>query len=197
MRYLKLFGLAAVAATALMACAGAASATVLTSPTGTVYTGKVTIEPHTVIELHGSFTTVKCNDAHLEFNVERHGVGVTVGGNTTTHTFYECNFPVTVLKAGSIEIHAVNCNPNNECTGTITSTGTEMQVETSIGTCIFTTSNTHIGTLTPTNDTEGHATIDTNSTKLPRTGGSIFCGSAGTLTGAHTVTTPSTLWVNS
>lgn len=196
MKCFKMLGLASVAVAALMVFVTSASATTLTSPTGTVYTGTITIEEEGAIELHGSFTTVKCKQSHLEFHVSRHGVGVTVAGNLTTHSFAECNFPVTVLKAGSMEIHAVNCNANNECTGTLTSTGTELTVGTSIANCIFTTSNTHLGTITPTNDTGGHATLDTDSTAIPRTGHSIFCGSSGTMTGSHTISTPSTLWIN-
>lgn len=198
MRYLKMLGLAALALSALTAFAASAPATVLTSPTGTVYTGPVTIEEELVFKLDGSFTAVECKFDHLEFNVEQHGPGVTVKGNLQTHSIGECNFPVTVLKAGAFEIHATKCPANGiECTGTITSTGTEMSIETSVGKCVFTTSSTDFGLITPTNDTNGHATIDTESSKLPRTGGSILCGSSATMTGSHTISTPATLWIDS
>lgn len=197
MKYVKMLGLLALAASALMAFAATASAVTLTSPTGTVYTSTITAESEgTATELHGSFITVSCKKSHVEGKVEQHGSGVTAKGNISTLSFSECNFPVKVLKAGSLEVHAISCNVNNECTGTVTSSEAEVTIETSIANCLFTTKATDVGTLTPTNDTGGHATLDINSAGIPRTGHSIFCGSAGTWTGSYTVTTPSTLWIN-
>lgn len=215
MKHAKILGLMAVAAAALMAFAASASATILTSPTGTTYTGIVTAVNEGNVSLDGSFVTVTCASAHLEFKVEQHGAGLTVKGNNSTHTFGGCNFPVTMNNPGSFEIHAVSevadsphnrivtCNTPGliKCTGTVTSTGTKMTIATSVGNCVFTTNATDIGTLTPTNDTGGHATIDIgapNGTtgKLPRTEGNFLCGSSGQLTGSYTVTTPSTLWID-
>jgi hypothetical protein len=210
MRNLKMLGLLAIAGAALMAFVGTASATTLTSPTGTSYTGIVTAESHGTTSLHGAFVTVSCAKSHVEGKIEKHGVGVTVSGKISTLSFTECNFPVTVVKPGSLEVHAINTTPSGSnptihtcttayCTGTLTSTGAEIKIHTSIGECIFTTSNTDIGEITPTNDTGGHATFDigTHGTGvIPRTGGSFFCGSTGQWTGSYTVTTPSTLWID-
>ena len=196
MKYVKMLGLLAVAVSALMAFAATASATTLTSPTGTTYTGTIKSESEGATTLHGSFVDVSCGKSQVEGKVETHGTGVTAGGKISKLTFEECNFKTTVLKAGSLEVHAVTCDANNECTGTLTSSGAEITIATSIANCIFTTSNTHIGTLTPTNDTGGHATLDIDSSAIPRTGHSIFCGSSGEWTGSYTVTSPSTLWIN-
>lgn len=200
MKHLKLFGLTVIAVVSLMSFAAPASAAWLTSPTGTTYTSLFTATSHSPIELDGTFVTVKCSHAHLEGHVVGHSpeFGKPVVINLTTHSFTGCNYSVTVAKAGTLLIHAIGPPTGSEVehTGTVTSTGTEMSVHTSVGTCVFTTSSTDIGTLTGTDDTKGHATIDVNAEKLPRTGGSFLCGSSGTLTGGYTITTPSTLWVD-
>jgi hypothetical protein len=217
MKYAKMLGLMAVAAAALMAFAASASATSLTSPTGTTYTGTITAVNEGNVSLDGSFVTVTCAASHVEGKVEQHGAGVTVKGNISTLTFGSCNFPVTVNAAGSLEVHAVTekvntppahntietCSTLNkiECTGTLTSSGAKVTIATSVGNCVFTTNATDIGTLTPTNHTGGHATLDIgapNDTtgRIPRTEGNFLCGSSGQWTGKYTVTTPSTLYVD-
>lgn len=197
MKYLRILMLAAVTMGSLMSFTATASATWLTSPTGTTYTGLITGVSHG-FELHGVFTTVKCSKAHIEGHVVSHSTefGVPVQIQLTTHSFSECNFPVKILKPGILLIHSKAPYHEAEHTGTVTSSGTEMTIQTSIANCIFTTSSTDFGTLTGTDDTRGHATISFESAGLPRTGHSIFCGSAGTLTGGYTITTPSTLWVD-
>lgn len=207
MKSVKILGLLAVAAAAVMAFAGTASATILTSPTGTVYTGKIVAHSEGTTSLDGAFTTVSCSKSNVEGPITGHGAGVTVKGTVEVLTFTECNFPVTVLKKGTLELHPMlekeeggkkvhtTC-PSGYCTGTLTSSGAEISIATSIGTCVFTTTNTGLGTVTPTNDTGGHATLDIGSSPIPRTGGNFLCGSSGTWTGAYTVTQPSTLWIN-
>ncbi|HXR60656.1 MAG TPA: hypothetical protein VN732_04955 [Solirubrobacterales bacterium] len=194
MKHLKMLGLLAVAVTALLAFAGTASATTLTSPTGTTYTGTITAESIGSTTLHGSFTDVSCTASHVEGKVETHGVGKTVGGKIGKLSFTGCNFPTTVLKAGSLELHAVNCK--TYCTGTLTSSGAEIKIQTSVGECIFTTASTHLGTFTGTDHTGGHPILHIDSANIPRTGGSFLCGSSGVWTGTYTVKTPSTGWLD-
>ena len=217
MKYARILGLMAVAAAALMAFAGSASATTLTSPTGSIYTSTITAVNEGNVSLDGAFTTVTCSASHVEGKVEQHGPGVTVKGNIGKLTFGGCNFPVTVNTAGSLEIHAVtekvNAPPAHnviegcktagqvECTGTLTSSGAKVTIATSVGNCVFTTNATDIGTLTPSNHTGGHATLDIGAPsgtqgRIPRTEGNFLCGSSGQWTGSYTVTTPSTLYVD-
>ena len=207
MKCVKILGLLAVAAASLMAFAGPASATTLTSGTGTVYTSTIKAEASSTPTLDGSFTTVTCKKSTVEGKVEKHGAGITVSGNISTLSFGECNFPVTVIKTGSLEVHPITevktetkidhpeCK-STECTGTLTSTGAEVTVATSVGSCIFTTSATSVGTVTPTNDTGGNAILDIGSSPIPRTGGNFLCGSSATWTGAYKVVTPSSLWID-
>jgi hypothetical protein len=131
---------------------------------------------------------VKCASS-LEGQIETH-TETKASGKLSSLTFSSCNFPVTVNKSGSIEIEAIG-----EGKGTVKSSGAEITIETSIDTCVFTTSNTDIGTLTGTGVTAGNAVLDLSGT-LPRTAGNFFCGTSGTLTGSYKFTTPSTLWVD-
>jgi hypothetical protein len=187
MKYIKMLGLLAVAAAALMAFAGTAAATVLTSPHGTVYTGKIEAESEKTTSLHGSFTTVSCAHSTVVGKVEEHGATSTAGGKVSSLTFSECNFPVSVKKAGTLQIHS---------NGAVTSSGAEITIETSIANCIFTTTNTTAGTFTGSTTTGKTATLDINSAAIPRTGHSIFCGSSGTWTGSYEVTNPDELNVD-
>jgi hypothetical protein len=190
MKHVKMLGLLAVAAAALMAFAGTASATTLTSPAGTAYTSTIKATS-THSSLHGSFISVTCTHSAVEGKVETHGAGVTAGGKISSLSFGGCNYAVTVKKTGSLEVHYANSGGG---TGTVTSTGAEIAIHTSIGECIFTTSATDIGYLV--GSTTKHATLEIGSAAIPRTGGSFFCGSSGEWTGDYTVTTPSTLYVD-
>jgi hypothetical protein len=201
MKYAKILGLMAVAVTALMAFAASASATTLTSPTGTTYTGTITATS-TNSSLDGAFTTVKCTGSHVEGTVESHGSGVTVKGNIKTLSFTGCNFPVTVKTAGSLELHAVQGSPHetcstgvDTCTGTLTSSGAKVEIATSVGTCVFTTNNTSVGSITSTAQTGGNGVLDISGT-IPRTEGNFLCGSSGTWTGSYTINTPERVWID-
>jgi hypothetical protein len=182
MNNLKTLGTAVLAIAALLALAGPAAATNLTSPKGTTYTGTVKAEAGT-IEVHGPFTTVACTKSTAEAKIENHGASITVSGKVSGLTFTGCNFPVKVLKYGSVEGHTG---------GTVTSSGAEITVETSIANCLFVTESTDVGSGTGGTP----ARLDINSAGIPRTGHSFFCGSSATATGSYTVTTPGTLFLD-
>lgn len=187
MRHLKIFGAAVVAVAALSAFAAPASATTLTSPEGTTYTGSIKAESEGAISLQGSFTTVTCNTVGLEGTVSEHGATSTIKIPLSWLTWISCNFIVKILKRGTLEWHSLG-NGN----ATVTWSGLEMTVETSIANCIFTTNNTHIGTFTGGIPPRFHF----GPSALPRTGHSIFCGSSGELTGTFKFPTPSFLSVD-
>jgi hypothetical protein len=198
MKYPKMFGLLALAVVALAAFVASASATTATSPKGTVYTGTYRALAEGTTSLDGTFVTVSCGASEVEGKVEQHGAGVTTTGKISKLTFSECNFPVTVIKTGTLEAHATKVESNN-ADGTLTSTGFEVSIETSVGKCIFSTNGTDVGTgsLTGSSTTGGNATLDVKSASIPRTGGSFLCGSSGTWTGSYKVVTPSTLYIDS
>jgi hypothetical protein len=165
--------------------------TTLTSPSGTAYTSTIKAESGE-LSLHKVFGgTISCKNSTLEGKVEQHGNGVTASGNLSSLTFSECGNHVTVNNAGSLEVHATSGG-----NGIVTSTGAEISIQlTAFGiSCVYTTNATQIGTLTGSNSTK--AKLDLEGAKIPRTGGSIYCGSSGEWTGSYTVTTPSTLYVD-
>ena len=186
MKHMKILGLLAIAATALMVFAGIASASTVTSPAGTAYTSTIKASAGTT-ELVGSFTTVKCTSSTVEGNVKTHGAGITAEGPITSLTFSGCNYEVTVKKPGNLIAHA-----NGGGNATLTSDKAEVVVHTSVGECVFTTNETHIGSLT--GGTPAKLTIA--SAAIPRTGGNFLCGSSAKWSGTYTVNTPKTLFVS-
>ncbi len=195
MRYIKVFGLAAVTAIAMMALAGTASATVATSPEGTAYTGKIKAQSVTEhVDLTGPFGLhLQCNSSG-EGTLESHGSSSTVRGEIEVFPFPSCTngYSVSTLKGGQLEVHTEGGSSNGN--GTLTSHNGEFEVKTPAEmTCIYKTNNTYIGVLTGSN--KGHAKADISAT-VPRTGGSALCGASGTLKASYTVTTPSTLYID-
>ncbi|HEX5988907.1 MAG TPA: hypothetical protein VFY75_01670 [Solirubrobacterales bacterium] len=195
MKYVKMLGLLAVAAAALMAFAGTASATYLTSPAGTTYTGTIHASAGTTT-LHGEAFSVTCATSTVSGSVEHHGTGVgTAGGKVTTLDFNECTFPVTVLANGSLEIHTNESSANGN--GTVTSFSTKITIHGPFNiNCHYETQFTDIGTLTGSKTTGQTAKLDIDSALIPRNGDSALCGAAGEWTGSYTVTTPDYLDVD-
>jgi hypothetical protein len=181
MKYIKMLGLLSIATVALLAFAGAASATTLTSPAGTTYTGTIKAESSNS-SIHGSFITVSCGKSTFEGKVEQHGAGVPAEGKLSSLTFSECNYSITrTINIGVYRVHS-----NGWWTFIF-----GIHIHTSVGECVFTAN------ATTTNFTGGSpAKIDLDSAAIPRTGGSFFCGSSGEWTGNYTITSPSSLYVD-
>jgi hypothetical protein len=193
MKPLKMLELVVVVAGVFMAGASSASATTLTSPAGSIYTGTITATAGTT-ELHSgdkSFPTVVCHSSEAQGKVETHGVGAPAKGSLTTLDFGICtNGTVTVLQKGSLAITAVGGG-----NGTLTSSGAEIRIHTSSGpVCTFKTSSTHIGTLTGSSTTGGKATLHIGSSLIPASG--FLCPGVGIWTGDYTVASPSFLDVS-
>jgi hypothetical protein len=194
MNRLKVLGIIVCAVVSAMAInVACASANALTSPKGFPYTGFIKAESEGPVTLHG-IAEITCNAGTVEGTVEQHGAGVPVSGELTSMTFSECvgGIHIAIEKAGSLEVNAIEEGPN----GTVASSGAKVTMNfTAFGIkCEYTTSETDLGTLTGTNST--NATFDIESASIPRTGGSIFCGGSGILTGSYKVTTPEALSVD-
>jgi hypothetical protein len=205
MKYLKMLGLAALAAGALMALvpAGTASATELTctNPPGTkVMCAAPThihmeVEPGTKVVWDPAFGAIECTKSTVTGFASTGSSTTTPSSGNEAFTFEECNASLVVLKKGSLEIHTTETNANDN--GLLTSTGTEVTME-FIGThCIFKTSSTTLGHFTGSSTTGGMPTVDISAT-IPRTGGrsGAFCGTGFAWTGAFTITTPEWLDVD-
>jgi len=178
MKYVKMLGLLAVAATALMAFASTASAT-LTSPPGTKYGGEI-IATSTNFQLDG---TVDVTCGHSEVKAKPSSAGAT-SGTVTSLTYTSCSRSVTVTSLGTFSLHS---------DGTTRSTGKRITIQTTIlgfpVHCIYTTDNTIIDQIT-----EGVTPPVTHviSSPLLTDETSGLCGEDAEMTGTYTITKPTT-----
>lgn len=188
MKYVKILGLLAVAAAALMAFAGTASADVVTSPKGTVYTGTIKAEAEGHAVLDNPIAKIECAST-VEGKVESHGVGKSVEGKITTLDFTNCtnDWHVTVVTSGTL---AVDWSSGEN--GSVRSSGATVEATRFGVNCRYATNNTAVGTVTAGTP----ATMDI-SAAIPFHSGSFLCGSgATTWTGAYKVVTPGSLFVD-
>ncbi len=215
MKYVKMLGLAAVAAAALMAFVGAstASATVLckvegekagTATTGTKCPAEKAYPKGTVIHavntstaiLEGEPFNIECKKSTVQGETTNEGSATeTVDGPITVLTFEECGpSTVTVLKKGTLEVHWINNEDKGSHDGTLTANGQEVTTETStiFGKvhCIFVTENTDLGTLKGGNP----ATFTANAV-IKKLSTNALCPSPGTWTASYEVTSPKPLFV--
>jgi hypothetical protein len=182
MKYVKMLGLLAVAAAALMAFAGTASADSITSDGGTTPTLEAT---STNATLHNGVGTISCSSA-VKGNVEGHGAGSNVTGTITSLTFEPCvggSVHNAGIVGGTLSLNATSTNH-----GTLSSSGANVTVTMFGVLCGYETNNTTIGTV------EGgtHAVLNISAT-LTRTHGSFFCGGTGNWTGNYTVNSPTNI----
>lgn len=193
MPYIRHLGLAAMALAALTGFAGTASATILTSPSGTVYTGEILAENEGAFTVESSFIgMVNCTESKIKLKLESAGTNVTAAGKISEFICTGGSVTSPVVKPGTLEFHGTTTTGN----GTVTWNGGEMVLHNTLaGTCTLVTSNTDIGTLTGSNVTKGNAKLDVSGVAL-RTNGSAFCGESATWTVSYKVTTPSTLEVH-
>ncbi|MGN6664050.1 MAG: hypothetical protein ACTHK6_07610 [Solirubrobacterales bacterium] len=193
MKNLKLFVLAVAAATALMAFAGAgsASATFLTCGSGTQCAEQTAIKATAEgkVVLDAPFGNIEC-ELTVEGTTENSTGKTTVTAPLSTFTLSNCGGDtVTTLEKGSLLIESAGSS-----NGILRSTGTKVTM-THVGIhCIYETNNTSLGTLTGSSTTGGNATLDISAT-IPRVGGTggSFCGTSAPWTGSLKFTTPSSL----
>lgn len=202
MKYLKILGLAAIAAAAMMAFAGSASATELTcNKAGEKCAAGTTIhavsEGHAVLD-NEALGNVECNST-VEGSLTEPGTPTTTASGPIKAgglTFTNCTSAVVqVLNQGTLEIHTQGSTANHN--GTLTSSGAEVTVEKFGFHCIFSTNNTDLGTVTGSGTTGATATLDI-SANIPRTGGrsGLFCGTSSPWTGFYKVDSPDWLDVD-
>ena len=202
MKYLKILGLAAVAAMALTAFmgAGTASATGLwkyTTPSandtlgvGTTITASLEPGDSAILRDTGGLANDTCTSSHVHGTIEKDTTsGVHPSGALTELTFGGCSHTTTVLAKGELEI----TNIAGTTDGTVTSRGARVTVKSTVFgiSCIANTgAGTIIGSLTGAKSATGHATMDINGVITLENG----CGDS-TWTGKYTVTSPTGLTV--
>lgn len=210
MKYLKMLGLAVVAAAAVMAFvgAGSASATTLTCtnpegsgtkvvcPAGT----EIVATAESSLLLKAGFANITCTESTVGGKTSNAGSSTeTVKGAIETLTFNGCNATVTVIKKGTLEIHTHTEGVTNSI-GTVTGAGSEVTVSTLGVSCVYGTSNTDIGTLTGSPHTTSTgvgptATFDINA-NLPKISGGFACASPAAWEGKYKITKPDWLDVD-
>ena len=197
MKHLKMIGLALVAAAAFMAFAGNASAApTLTSPAGTEYTGTLTATASSSLLLKATFANVTCTSSTVSGTISTNNETHAAGGISTL-SFSNCGTnDVTSLKNADNTFGSLTINPKGEVFG---SNSRVTILNTSTGAhCIYgTTTNTKLGTLTPSSALEDKTAVMHISASLPYNAESkssqFVCGSTGSWSGTYTVTTPDTL----
>jgi hypothetical protein len=212
MKYLKMLGLAAVAAMGLMAFlgAGTASATLLCETnvtTGCTSAWDVASGSTLLFTAEGSTTLTDafgnlvdtCTGSTVEGKSSTGGGSTTetVSGGITKLEFTGCTKTTTVVEThpgtsepfGKLEVHSVAGTKN----GTVTSTGSTVIIHNTIfGTCQFQTNSTDLGTLTGKDNTaSGKPTLDIGADTTGRIP-SENCGFNGIWEGSYeyTGTTP-------
>lgn len=173
----------------LMLLAGSASATNLTSPTGTVATPtiKAASEGHFVIDSPEFPPKIQCGLA-FEGTVQAHGKNerAVTGLNSLTLTGCTNSWHVTVVSPGSLEVQWTN-----SYNGIVFWTGATFEATRFGFVCRFSTNETELGTITGGSP----ATVDLEGS-LPFHSGSPLCGSEPEVTGDYKLTSPGSLYVD-
>jgi hypothetical protein len=169
MKNLKVLGLAALATAALMAFAGSASATTVSTTTGgaaATPTIHAVSEGHT--KLQNPIAIIECAST-LEGKVESHGAGIPASGSITNFTLTPCtnSWHKTTTKLGSLQVHWTSGH-----NGVLTSSGVEVQATRFFVPCNYGTNNTEVGAITGGNPATIH--IKASLPILP--GSSELCG---------------------
>jgi hypothetical protein len=199
MKYVKMLGFAAIAAAALMAFAGAgtASATVLCSTTvetcpsaqrWPITTLNFSLLSGASLEWVNEGETLQtCKGASMKMDMTNAGNSTsTVEASTTSPTFSQCTTPNTFTKWGGVEIHRIGGTSN----GTMTAAGEFGWTFNTVffGSCLYGWEKGGvIGTLL-----EGKPAVLELNTAIHKLSGSAFaCPENGTLKGSLTLTEPS------
>jgi len=201
MKHVKMIGLAAMTAMALMAFIGASAASATE-----LYSGATTLGVGTEINasLSGtaSLTTTEgtvldtCTGGEVKGKTTTAGgAAATVKGDLSALTWTNCTEPTVTLALGGLEVHHTS-GVNGTVTSTTSSKGvtSEVTINTTIfGSCVFTiASGATIGTLTGTTAAGSQATFDINAVATRKSG---LCPASAKWVGTYKVTKPVPLHV--
>jgi hypothetical protein len=204
MRHLKMFAVAVVAATALVAiaAAGSASATVLcmtnTTPCGEVVPKAKALELNTTaggaMFIKAGFTTIECTGSQIKGDVaESGGLGLDVRIPITATTFSGCSCPVTVLKTGTLYLSSVagTMNANARLSGF------EWATECGGVKCVFGSEATFAFTGGGPAELATGTSGATAGSTIPKKEGSFLCNSSSAWMVAYEVTNTKPLYASS
>jgi hypothetical protein len=165
MKYLKMLGLAGLAAMALTAFIGAGTASATTLEVGGVTQNSsvsisATLKAGTSAALRDTLGLLAntCTTSEVAGSTESPFSGTTVTGKVSSLKFSNCSDPVTVHQNGSLHVQHITGTTN----GTVSSSGAEVTADGPFGYLNCRTgSGTHLGTLTGVGS--GNATMDVNA----------------------------------
>jgi hypothetical protein len=187
MKHLKMLALAVMATAALMALAAPVSATTLTSPAGTEYTGELNYTATSSLLFEIGFIDVTCTNSTIKGKVESNG-GATASGKISTLSFSSCGeSTVDTLANGSFAIGSSGGGK-----GAVTGSGSVVTFAVFGVSCAYKTiSFPQMGPVT--GGTPATFTLDAS---VPLESGGILCSKTATWTGSYQVTSPGTLLVD-
>lgn len=184
MKHFKSLGCAIALAAIFMASTGSASATTLTSPSGTEYTGSFTMTATESLLLKAGFANFTCTESTTGGPVTSNGA---VGGPAVINTglsFGNCGSgtldvirlpSLYVYTGGKVEVHFMEF--------TVSTLGTSCVYGVGAGTSVGTMAGGNPATLTV-------------SASLPKVSGGFLCASPASWSGKYTVTTPRPLLID-
>ncbi len=194
MKYMKMIGLAAVAAAALTAFVGVgtAAATTLTNEAGEVVKTGSTIDfsipsgKSAILTETGGEPLDTCTTSTVSGKTSNEGgTGEAVKGNVETLTWGGCAFPTKTITVSGLQV-------NGTASGNVSATGTfEVTINTVLfGTCIYgVTNGTSVGTL-------ANGTFSANAVAEKFSGSTLACPTTSLWTGTYTATEPKGLKVD-
>lgn len=199
MRYFKMLCIAVGVCTAMTAFAGTASATTLTSGSGTIVKTGTKIESSLKTKTSAVFADTTgivqntCTGSTMD-GTTTNETGTTQTANIDALSFVLCTRGTAVLKGGTLHVAWISGTHN----GTLSGTGMEVTVVTPTGACVYGTgTGTHIGTLDGASTPSGSATLTINSVLPLIKTESGTCTSTAKWTEESTVTSPLGLMVSS
>lgn len=203
MKHLKMLGLVVVAALAVTALVGvaSASATVIcknntstskcTEPYPVGTKGTASLQGSMILETTGGTSLVTCTGSTVSSTLGNAGSATTtVKSELSSITFSGCTKAVTTLVPGSGELHHISGTDN----GTLTTQNTQVTVSGLFNneSCIYGTgAGIDMGTTVGGNP--GSLTI--NTLVLRQAGSGVFCPAETRLTAKYVATSPTNAWV--
>ncbi len=187
MKYIKMIGLAVVAAATLMSFAVAASATVLEDSSGNLPKGSKIDFTGANIVMKAGFETLECSHSAMSGTTSNAGgAGETVETNLSTLAFSNCKPTIHVFQKGRLIFHYTSGS-----NGTVTHESGEWTIATSMTSCTYgTPTATDIGTLSG-----GGPAVLNVSASLTKISGGFLCSNPATWTAKYTTTSPNPMYV--
>jgi hypothetical protein len=187
MKYLKMLGLALIAAMTFSAIIGTAVASAAALYSGATKQGVGTkIESTgTNAVLKAGFATIECGHLEMDGKVENAGgAGVPVEGAYNNLSFTECNATFHVIKKGRFVKHHIAGTDD----ATLTWISPEFTVKLGGTSCTYGGGSIDIGILTG-----GSPAKTVTSGSMTRVAGGFLCANPASFTASDTVTTPNPL----